>query len=208
GRGEPAWVDVPALGHALLRLSCPAPARGLRGLPALRIETRFPLGLFGAWSIWRPAARVWVYPCPEEPAPPLPPQAPRRGDGAVAGGTLVRGEDFEGVRPYRQGDSIRQVLWKKAAQGGASDAPLLVRETLAPASRQRWLALADTAGADWEARLSRLTAWVLQAEREGQPWGLRLAPPLAQPDLAPDCGPQQCQAALELLAAAPPEAPR
>ncbi|QPF73354.1 DUF58 domain-containing protein [Roseateles sp. DAIF2] len=204
GAGEPAWVDVPARGHAQLNLACPAPRRGLQGLPPLRIETRFPLGLFGAWSIWRPAARAWVYPRPEAPCPPLPAQGASAGDGSLGAGLLVRGEDFEGVRPYRHGDSPKQVLWKKAAGSGA-EGQLLVRETLAPASRRRWLGLADTAGLDWEARLSRLAAWVLEAERRGDPWGLSLLP---GQDLAPDLGSQQQQAALELLAAAPAQAPR
>lgn len=195
---ESAWIDVPARGHSLLRLSCPAPQRGLMSLPQLRIETRFPLGLFGAWSIWRPAARVWVYPRPEQPAPPLPGQAAVAGELAGAAPLLLRGEDFEGVRPYRRGDSLRQVLWKKAAQ--SIEGQLLVREHLSPATRQRWLDLADTAGLPWEARLSRLTAWVLLAEQLGQPWGLRLG---AQ-ELTPEQGPLQRERALQLLAEAEP----
>jgi len=195
---EPAWTDVPARGHSLLQLRCPAPRRGLTGLPALRIETRFPLGLFGAWSIWRPAAQVWVYPRPEPAAPPLPVQATGADADTPAAALLLLGEDFEGVRPYRHGDSLKQVLWKKAAQGGE----LLVREHLSPASRQRWLDLADTAGLDWEARLARLAAWVLQAEQQGQPWGLRLG----ARELPPDLGAQQRERALQLLAAAEPSA--
>jgi uncharacterized protein (DUF58 family) len=204
GTGEPAWVDVPAGGHALLHLACPAPRRGLQALPLLRIETRFPLGLFGAWSLWRPAARAWVYPSPEQPAPPLPAQAALSGERSSPRAlAFTQGEDLEGVRPYRQGDSSRQVLWKKAAQ--SPDGQLLVRETQAPAGSERRLALADTAGLPWEARLSRLTAWVLLAERQGQPWAFALLP---GQDLAPALGPQQRQAALELLAAAPVEGGR
>jgi uncharacterized protein (DUF58 family) len=201
GPSEPAWTDVPAQGHSLLQLRCAAPVRGLMALPALRITTRFPLGLFGAWSLWRPAARVWVYPRPEQPAPALPGQAAGSTDGQRSATLMVQGQDFEGVRPYRRGDSIKQVLWKKAAQSGDADGQLLVRETQSPASRQRWLDLADTAGLDWEARLSRLAAWVLLAEQLGQPYGLRLA----GQELPPDHGPAQRQACLELLAGASPE---
>ncbi|MCX2865322.1 DUF58 domain-containing protein [Paucibacter sp. PLA-PC-4] len=196
---EPAWADVPAQGHSLLQLRCPAAVRGLMSLPQLRVWTRFPLGLFGAWSVWRPQARVWIYPRPEQPPPALPGQAASSGEGQRAATLMVHGQDFEGVRTYRQGDSIKQVLWKKAAS--TPDGQLLVRETLAPASRQRWLDLADTAGLDWEARLSRLTAWVLLAEQLGQSYGLRLG----GQELAPGHGPAQRQACLELLAAAPLE---
>lgn len=200
GAVELAWCDVPAQGHSLLQLRFPAPARGLHRLPELRIETRFPLGLFRAWSIWRPAAQVWVYPRPEADAPPVPAQAAVSQSGDQAAGLRLPGPDFEGVRPYRRGDTLRQVLWKKAAQHSGTEAELLVRESQAPAGRWLWLDLADTAGLEWETRLSRLTAWVLAAEASGQPYGLRLG---AQ-SLSPDQGPAQRQAALELLALAEP----
>lgn len=201
---ELAWCDVPAQGHAQLQLRCPAPRRGLMSLPTLHIATRFPLGLFGAWSVWRPAAQVWVYPQPEAAPPPLPAQAAAADEGLRAASTLMQGPDVEGVRPYRRGDSLRQVLWKKAAQQPEAHAGLLVRDSLAPASRQRWLDLADTAGLDWEARLSRLCAWALAAERSGQLWGLRLG---AQ-EMSPGQGAAHLQAALILLAAAPAEPSR
>ena len=40
----------------------PCPRRGHRALPRLVIETRFPFGLFRAWSYWQPAAQVLVWP--------------------------------------------------------------------------------------------------------------------------------------------------
>ena len=51
--------------------SCP-PRRGLRDVPTLSAETRFPLGLFRAWTVWRPAAQLLVYPAAESDAPPPP----------------------------------------------------------------------------------------------------------------------------------------
>ncbi len=198
GAAEPAWCDVPAQGHSLLQLRCPMPRRGLQTLPTLRIETRFPLGLFRAWSLWRPAAEVWIYPQPEAGAPPLPMAGTAADGDAPAPGLRLPGVDFEGVRPYRVGDSLRQVLWKKAAQTDSS--ALMVRDSAAAAGRKLWLDRRDTAAADTELALSRLAAWVLQADRLGLPYGLRLG---AQ-SLDPDQGPAQRQAALQLLAAAPP----
>lgn len=196
-----AWCDVPARGHAQLQLRLPAPRRGLLALPTLHIETRFPLGLFRAWSVWRPAAQVWIYPQPEAGAPPLPREAARAEAGEQAAPRPLAGSDFEGVRAYQRGDAARQVLWKKAAQGEASQAPLLVRETLAPASRRLWLDLASTAGLDWEARLSRLCAWVLAAEAQALSYGLRLP----GSELPPGLGPAQRLAALQRLAEAEPQ---
>ena len=67
-----AWTDVPGGGQATAHVSFVPAARGLREVPTLSAETRFPLGLFRAWTVWRPAARLLVYPRPESgaPAPP------------------------------------------------------------------------------------------------------------------------------------------
>jgi uncharacterized protein (DUF58 family) len=197
---EIAWTDAPALGHAALQLRVPAGARGLQPLPGLRIVTRFPLGLFRAWSLWRPAALVWVYPRSEHPPPPFAPQRPGDDSDEAAVATRQQGQDFEGVRHYRRGDSLRQVLWKKAALSLEQGTPLSVRETQAPAARILWLDWRDTAAmGDDEARLSRLAAWVLAAERAQSPYGLRL-PGREWP---PALGPAQRQLCLEQLALFP-----
>jgi len=200
---EIAWADVPAQGHALLQLRCPAGARGLRELPTLQIVTRFPLGLFRAWSVWRPAAKVWVYPQAEQPAAPFPAQqAVDSGGSTLSVSSRVQGQDFEGVRQYRRGDSLRQVLWKKAALSLEQGTPLWVRETQAPASRQLWLDWRDAGsspGASTEARLSRLCAWVLAAERAQAPYGMRLG----GQEWAPALGAEHRQHCLEQLALAP-----
>ncbi|HEY4080046.1 MAG TPA: DUF58 domain-containing protein [Burkholderiaceae bacterium] len=194
-----AWADAPAGGHAVVHLRYAAPERGLHELPTLQIITRFPLGLFRAWSLWRPAARAWVYPQALLPTPPFPPQAAGPDDAPAAVTQMHKGQDFEGVRPYRQGDSMRQVLWKKATLALQQGQPLPVRETHAPASRQLWLDWRDTRGDTSEARLSMLSAWVLEAERVQSPYGLRLH----ERETPPALGPMQRQTCLEQLALAP-----
>lgn len=196
GATAPAWVDVPALGHAVLRLRLPAPQRGLRELPLLVVSTRFPLGFFRAWSYWRPAARVWVYPRAEEVLAPFPAQAEAGAGEAASTRAAQAGTDFSGVRSYRRGDALKQILWRKSALALDQGLPLWVRETDAPLARDLWLDWRDTQGRDVEARLSRLTAWVLAAERAGQPYGLRLP----GRELAPSLGAAHRQACLELLA--------
>ena len=168
GQGN-AWCDVPALGQASASLSIVPATRGWHALPRLVVETRFPFGLFRAWTHWRPASPVLAYPQPELPAPPLPPA-----QSAPGGAPLVRqgqGSELDGVRAWRRGDGLRQVVWKKAARSGQ----LVSRETSAENSRELWLDWPATAPAgDAEARLSRLAAWVLAAERQGLVYGLRL----------------------------------
>ena len=66
-------MDVPDHGSSTARLSFVPPQRGRHVLPTVMAETNFPLGLFRAWAIWRPASQLLVYPAPERPAAPLPP---------------------------------------------------------------------------------------------------------------------------------------
>lgn len=168
GATDFSWVEIDARGRSLLSLSCRFARRGHHALPVLRVESRFPFGLFRAWSLWRPAARVWVYPAPERPAPELPParQAAEAGPATSRGGT----DEFDSLRPWRRGDALRQVVWKQLARSGT----LISRESSHAARPQLWLAWDDTRGPDPEARLSRLAAWALAAEAQGQVWGLRL----------------------------------
>jgi uncharacterized protein (DUF58 family) len=165
-----AWCEVPALGQASAHLRLQPRTRGLHPVPAIVVDTRFPFGLFRAWSVWRPAATLLAWPAPEVPPPPLPAQASSGSEAAVSrpGG----GSELEGVRAWRRGDSLRQVVWKKAARTGE----LVSRETSTSASRQSWLEWQASAGPGLsvEQRLSRLAAWVELAHRLGMPVGLRL----------------------------------
>ncbi len=199
-RVEPAamrslsWTDVQAGGQATVHLSFIPERRGRHDVPTLVAETRFPLGLFRAWAVWRPAAQLLVYPRTERPAPALPAASP------VAGGTAPsrrsEGADFDGVRAYRRGDPQKLVVWKKAARAFETGGELISRDSSASAHFQLWLEWQRCVGLADEERLSRLAAWVLAAHRGGADFGLRLPGlelPLAQGDA-------QRRASLEALA--------
>jgi len=162
------WFDVPAQGQETVRIRMVPPHRGLHAVPVLSVETSFPLGLFRAWTVWRPAAQVLAYPRPESPPAPLPPASPVPGERPMP--HAPAGSELDGVRPWRRGDSLRQVAWKKVARAGE----MVSRDTAAQGSRELWLDWQAAGGADVESRLSRLAAWVQVADREGLNWGLRL----------------------------------
>ena len=98
-----AWTDVPAQGSSVVQVAFTPARRGLHRLPTLTAETRFPLGTFRVWTVWRPAAQILVYPAPERHPPPLPPGEPRSGGAAAAARAQSTGE-FDGIRGYRRGD--------------------------------------------------------------------------------------------------------
>jgi uncharacterized protein (DUF58 family) len=164
-----AYADVPALGSSTLQVAFKPERRGLYRVPTLTAETRFPLGIFRVWTVWRPAAQVLVYPAPEAFPPPLPPGEPRAGGAAPA--RLQAIGDFEGVRAYRRGDPLKLVVWKKAAKSDE----LVSRDSQQSQRYELWLDFAQAGLQDVERRLSRLAAWVLQADRLGMEYGLRVA---------------------------------
>ena len=162
------WTDVPALGRSTVNVAFKPKRRGLHRVPPLTAETRFPLGTFRVWTVWRPAAQVLVYPAPEPFPPPLPSGEPRSG-GAVTTRAQATGE-FDGVRAYRRGDPLKLVVWKKAAKADE----LVSRDAQQAQRYELWLDFAQTGHTATEHKLSRLAAWVLQADRLGLDYGLRL----------------------------------
>ena len=187
------WSDTPAQGQTTAHVSIAPPRRGWHAVPAMVVETVFPFGLFRAWTVWRPAGRVLAWPRPESAPPALPDGGTSASDERAT--RRSSGSELDGVRPWRRGDSMRLVAWKKVARSGE----LVSRETAGTVQRELWLDWTDTQGmpgADVESRLSRLAAWVLQAEREGRIWGLRLP----GSELPPGQGDAQQRAALDRLA--------
>ncbi|MFT3812161.1 MAG: DUF58 domain-containing protein [Acidovorax sp.] len=192
-----AWTDVPAEGSATVHIAFHPARRGLHPVPMLTAQTLFPLGAFRVWTYWQPASRVLVYPAPETPCPPLPPGEPRAGGPAAARAASSSGE-FEGVRAYRRGDPLKLVVWKKAAQSFAAGSHDLVSRDVQQAQRHElWLDVARCGLHDPEARIARAAAWVLQADRLGLAWGLRLP---GGAEIAPDAGAQHKRRCLEALA--------
>lgn len=175
------FADLPPSQDACLVLDIPTRQRGRHPLPRLVIETRYPLGLFRAWSYWRPRSQVLVWPALDPNAPPLPDQ--HGTDPALAAAHQSRqGQDLpEGLRDYRRGDPVRWIAWKKSSLTLATGAGLVTREPASSRAPDRWLDLEQSpglAGLDTEQRLSRLASWLVAAEQEasavGRAYGLRL----------------------------------
>lgn len=165
-------IDVPAGGSTALVLRTATHARGWMRPPRVRLATRFPLGLFRAWSWWQPDSRALVYPFPEQDAPPLPMLGRPSPDGAGSTGS----DDFAGVRSYQPGDPLRHLAWRQIArldpelggqlvtkhfEGGTADELVLDFNAL-------------PARLDVELRLARMARWVLEAEQRALPYGFIL----------------------------------
>ena len=200
GEAHWAWTDVGAQTGASVQIAIKPPHRGLQDIPPLTAETRFPLGTFRVWTVWRPASRLLVYPAPEARPPPLPAGEARAGTASAASRRHASGE-YDGVRAYQRGDPLKLVVWKKAAKADE----LVSRDTEQAHRFELWLDLAHTGipaaqpggGAALEQALSRLCAWVLAAERMGLGYGLRLGT-LQLPPGTGDVHRRRCLEALAL----------
>ena len=183
-------ADLPP--HAQLRLDLllAAPVRGIVRIGRLRLSTAHPFGLFRTWTWVHTEVTMLVYPHPHGNLP-LPADSARNAGARAQAGAGA--DEWVGLRPFRDGDSPRQVDWKAYAR----EAPLLVKEYVQGASELRMFDFALLAHLDQEARLSQLARWVVDAEAQGERYGLVL--PGMQ--LPPDRGPEhrhRCLAALAL----------
>jgi uncharacterized protein (DUF58 family) len=190
-RGEfPVFADVSAVEPTVASIAVPAPRRGRLACGRIEIFTRYPVGLFHAWSYFDFGLTAIVYPRPDLTAG-LPPQNSLSGDDE---GIPVPGDDdFNALRGYRPGDPPRQIAWKALARGD----DLLTKEFQATASAELWLDWFDARAPDPESRLSILAHWVIETERLGQSYGLRL-PGTSIPSGRGDAHRARCLEALAL----------
>ena len=194
---ESRSVTAAVAAHGLSEIAVPVASvrRGWLDFPRTRLATRYPLGLFVAWSYLQPAMRCLIYPQPL--ATPLPPpQATNRsGDHQGDGGQ----EDFSGFRERQPADSPRHVAWKASARD-AGQRPLLVKQFAGGAQSELqldWVLTPDAVAP--ETRIAILAGWVLAADEEGACYGLRLP----GDEIAPDSGEAHRHRCLETLALFP-----
>lgn len=193
GGQAPVYLDVAPGSRGTARLPVPARRRGRLAPGRLMVFTQFPLGLFHAWSWVHFESEALVYPRPARTA-----RAPERDtDSRDHDGREQPGgnEDFAGLRDHRPGESLRHVAWKAYAR----EQGLLTKLFAGPAGEALWLDWREVPGDDIEQRLSLLCRLVLDAEREGRAYGLRLP----GTEVAPGLGPAQRHRCLEALALFP-----
>jgi uncharacterized protein (DUF58 family) len=165
-------VDVPTGTTRVVTLAVRAQQRGWLRAPRVRLHTKFPLGLFYCWAYWSPDSQALVYPRPEDETPPLPSAGLALGDGKGVAGN----EDFAGVRAYQAGDSLRQLAWRQIARLSPDAGSALVTKHFEGGAASElcidYGQLPYTM--DREAKLSRMTRWVLEAEARGLAYALQL----------------------------------
>lgn len=191
--GDSSAIDLVEQRQLTLSLYQHTHRRGPLQAGALLIETFYPLGLFRAWTWLQVDLQTLVYPRP------------------VAGGAVADligvgsgeqtkarqsenagGEEFAGLEQYQSGMSLKRIAWKNYARGQGMHAKQYVELS----DNRRWLNWQLWPELSTEARLSRLTWWVLQLHRTGGEYGL-LLPGI---EVTPDRGELHRVQVLEALA--------
>jgi uncharacterized protein (DUF58 family) len=189
-----APLDLTSGGRGEVELSLRAHKRGLQRIDRLRISSSHPFGLFRVWTWVHASIVVIVYPRPAGSLP-LP------SDSGISAGSRPRGaggaDEWFGLRPFRDGDSPRQVAWKAYAR----EAPLLVKEYSTAGSPLRLLSLEAARQPDIESRLAQLARWIVDAEAGGDLYGLELPGALIPAHRGPDHR-HRCLMALALYGSA------
>ena len=169
GNDVTASADIAAGSTQTMNLAAPASQRGRVPLGRVTISSHHPLGLWRGWAYVHFPLSGIAYPAPEAHPPPLP-----TGEHGVDPHAVGRGDDADlaGLREYQRGDPLQRVAWKAVARGAGwfsksfegtgGGGPLTLDFSSLPTHL------------DFEARLSRLTAWVLAAERTTRPFALVL----------------------------------
>ena len=169
-----AAIDVAPGRNAVIALGVPAEKRGRLRISRYSLSTRFPLHLFRSWTWIHQTVDCLVFPAPA-PQSGLPANQPGMHGG---GRTDSEGaDDFSGLRTFRPGDSPRHIAWKALAR----EQELLIKQFEGGAGQELWLDWSKTGAAETEARLSRLCRWVLDADKAGRQYGLRIPGCILQP---------------------------
>lgn len=173
----PILTEVEVNSSHTLLLELPATERGWLKAPRLRVETRFPLGIWVAWSQIDLDMQALVYPQPLDAALPL--AAARNIDDDDAGQLDERlgADDYRGLEMWQKGDSLRRIDWKAWSRGQG----LWVKQFGELQGSDTVLDYSQLQG-DSEQRLSLLCFHVLRLHAAGQLWALQLPGQLLGPD--------------------------
>lgn len=155
-------VDLEVKSDVRLEAGVLARRRGVQQIETMALVSFYPFGL------WRcrenlPGMEAMIYPAPNGDAG-LPVAAP------VPAHRQLANDNFHGVRRYAAGDPVRRINWRVY---GRTESLVINQFDGANGGEALWLRWEHTQG-ETEDRLGQLSAWVLEAQREGLEYGLAL----------------------------------
>jgi len=164
----PVYTRLEPEQTTILSLPLPALKRGLYQPAGFVIFTRYPTGLFHAWSWMKFDIPVLIYPKPLFDMNLK--QSVSDEQHAKSTIDTSDGDDFAGLREHREGESLRHISWKAYAQGRG----MLTKTFQGHASPSIWIDWSDMTATSLEGKLSQMTALVIQSNQEGRKYGIKL----------------------------------
>ncbi len=153
-----------------------ARSRGILRPVRTVVWSRYPLGLFRAWTVVSPDVSCVVYPNPV--AGPLRFSGQQSGDD-FGDNKLQRGaDDFSGLKQYQPGDPIGRISWKSLSKGLG----VFTKEFSGAGGMSIMLDYNAVNTNDVELKLSRLTDMVIKAHNMNAEYGLLLPGRTIAPD--------------------------
>jgi uncharacterized protein (DUF58 family) len=149
-----------------LTLPLPAERRGKYSLPRIKISSQYPFGLWRAWSYVALAQDYWVYPHAEK-------MLQQADDNSTENsGAQAKAHSGDLLAPYRSGDSLRHMVWKRLARDPMN--PVVRQQQFTPQAEPCWVVVPPATGEALERRLSHAAWQLLTLEQSAQRYGLKL----------------------------------
>lgn len=163
---ETTTRDVPAGESVTLRVPLATHRRGLFKPGRLIFSSTYPFGLFRTWVVIRLESDCLVFPKPL-PCPFVVSHDPSTGNGTGISGRPGT-DDFRELRTYRPGDPQNRIAWKTLARGQG----LWTKTFESESGRAVYLTWEDARADSREKTIGHLAHLVLEAHRQGLPYGL------------------------------------
>jgi len=161
------WINIDNGSDQQVMLFTQTQCRGVEKSGRILIETRYPMGFLRAWSWLDLEAVALVYPSPVKGAKQL--MVEGESDDSH-GKSSSPGDDYSGVRDYIAGDPPNRMAWKLFASKGE----LYVKTFEANLYSTAWVDYDAYQGVNRESRLSYLCYELLEREKKGDSYGLKL----------------------------------
>ena len=164
-----------------------AVGRGCFTLPRIKITSVYPFGLWRSWSYVALQQKYWVYPAmlAGQQHTELSQRNTAGQQSAQAGDTIV---------PYRSGDSLRYLLWKRLARDPYN--PVVRQEQYSPQPDPHWVEVPALSGEAKERALSQACQQLVTLAQGNNLYGLKLP----RIEVVQSSGPAHLQRCLQELA--------
>lgn len=162
-------IDIGKAKSATATLALSSPKRGIHSLGRITLSSDFPLGLWKGWGYVHAETKGYVYPQPEQPIQPF--RSNLAGD--LSGQKISEEREYKELRAYQVTDNPTSIAWKIVARGG----DWYTKEFESPDSDGcevdiKWSDMDNALPP--EQRLSRMCAWLIEANKKTLPFYFQL----------------------------------